>query len=88
MPEIKSITENTSMQPQTHYVGEPMMVIRDGKDVNKARVRGTAVVNRIVPEIVLINGNPFDYYVGYNIDNKRLFECRKGTVHVEYFVDE
>jgi hypothetical protein len=70
---IRSITEAFSIQPASFYVG--MLWSNKGNTVAK-----------IVEESVYINGDPFDYYVGYDTNGNKLFESKKGTVNVTYEV--
>ena len=73
---IYSITEAFSMQPATHYVGE--QIYRHGRDV--------VTIVRIVEGTVVIDGDPYTYYMGLDEQDNRLFEYKKGTVNVEYQV--
>lgn len=69
---INSITEAYSMQPCSFYVGGDWFGTTHRK------------IAKIVQEDVYINGDPYDYYVGYDEKGNRLFEFKKGTVNVTY----
>jgi hypothetical protein len=68
---IVSITEAFSMQPSSFRVGTHY-------------ANNGILIDRISQEDVYINGDPFEYYVGYDKDGNRLFEFKKGTVSVCY----
>lgn len=68
MKTIKQITEAFSMQPASWYVGQHLSSDR--------------IISSIVEEAVYVDGSPYDYYVGYDKDNNRLFEFRKASVNV------
>lgn len=74
MTKVRSITEAFSMQPATFYVGQDLF---QGQKVEK-----------IVHEIIYVDANPIEYYVGYDASNNRLFQFRKCSVNVFFDVDK
>ena len=73
MEKIKSITEAFSMQPCTHFANDKATRATECREIKK--------------EYVKINGDPFEYFIGYNADKQKLFAFRCETVSVEYKVD-
>jgi len=63
------------MQPITIFVSEK-------NDYEK--LRDDDVVE-IKDEAIKVNGDPYDYYIGYNKDGKKIFQYRKETVNVHFF---
>jgi hypothetical protein len=74
-PLIRSITEAFSMQPANLYVG---------MNWSWRSVDDKTEIAKIVLEEVYVNGDPFEYYIGYDVKGNRLFEYRKETVNVNY----
>jgi len=42
-------------------------------------------IKEIKLEDITINGDPHEYFVGYNFEGDKVFEYRKETVNVHYF---
>jgi len=78
MEEIYSITEAYSMQPKTFAIGDQMYQRSD-----KCFGRET-YIEKIIQRMIMIDGDPFEYYVGYDASNNKLFEFKKDTVNVIY----
>jgi hypothetical protein len=75
---VYAIIEAFSMQPNRYYIGMNM-----SDTINRI-----VLVHHIVLEDISINGDSFQYYVGYSIDGKRLFEYRRESVNVHFEPNE
>lgn len=67
---IAGVSEAFSMQPTGYSVDQ---VMYDGRKVKEIKL-----------EAVYCTGDPFDYYVGYDENGDKIFECRKETMNVYY----
>ena len=76
--EIKWIVEAFSMQPEKYIVGMSYP-ITGGMFRDKVRL------NEIKLEKTRIDGDPYEYYKGYDEEGNLMFEFKKGTVNVGYY---
>lgn len=76
--EIKWIVEAFNMQPEKYIVGRDYP-ITGGTYKDKVKL------NAIKLEYTRIEGDPYEYYKGYDEQGILMFEYRKGTVNVGYF---
>ncbi len=73
--EIQSITESFALQPETHYIDRFYTTAEKGKFIQ---------LKKIELEGIYINGDPYDYYVGYDENKNKIFEIRRELVSVFY----
>ena len=68
---IYAVTEAFSIQPRTWFVGS---IYQNFK-----------AIDRIVVEAVYDTGDPYDFYVGYDKDDKRVFQIRVQCATVDFY---
>lgn len=72
--EIYSIESAYDSQPMGYRVGKEMW--QDGER--------SAVIGKIVEEMINVGEGIIPYYVGYSEDGRRLFEFKKAATNVHY----
>ena len=68
--EISAVSEAFSMQPMAWHVGHPYQT--------------QSPLAKIVKESVYDTGDPFDFFIGYDENGKKVFQIRVMCATVQY----